>query len=33
MNFVILYVTVYFTMFCEILLTGYQIMGEFCESQ
>jgi len=33
MNFVILCVTVYFTMFCEILLTGYQLIGELCESQ
>jgi len=33
MKVVILCVTVYFTMFCEILLTGYQIMRELCESQ
>jgi len=23
----------FFTMFCEILLTGYRIMGELCKSQ
>jgi len=33
MNFVILCVTVCFTMFGEIWFTGYQIMGELCESQ